>query len=152
MAFTYGPDLSIPLNYVRFRMNDNDSETPIYQDEEIQFFINKLGDNPTDRQLDGIALKLLKQYLHKLTTGPARERAGAYEVYNMSAETLRILIADLETDIKSASTPQPFFGGVYRDQVCRNRRNPALTDNVWEQDQFEEGECVDDRDFYNRKF
>lgn len=135
--FTYNANLSNPLDYVRFRMNDTDADMPLYQDGEIQYFINKY-DNPTESDLNRVALNLLKQYLYKIATGPARERAGSYEVYSMSAETLKVLIADLEAELKGAATPQVLFGGVFKDQVRRNRDNPAITDNVWHRDQFDE--------------
>lgn len=137
MAFTYTGDLSSPLEFVRFKMNDNEEDAPIFQDEEIQYFINRY-ENPTERDLVRIAHTLLKQHLYKISMGPARERSGKYEVYNMSAEVLKTLIADLGRELKAGVAPQPFFGGVYKQQVERNREDPKLVDNVWERDQFDE--------------
>lgn len=139
MAFTYDGTLSDPLQYIRFQINDVEEEMPIYQDGEIQYFIDKIEGEPTERDLDKIAVRLLKRFLYKLSYGPSRERAGAYEVYGITAETLKTLLYDLERQISDSAVPQPFFGGVYKSQVRKNRQNPALTDNVWERDQFEEG-------------
>lgn len=149
--FTYNADLSNPLDYVRFRINDTEADLALYQDEEIQFFINQY-DNPTEGNLNRVALKLLKQYLYKLSMGPARERSGSYEVYAMSAETLKTLIGDLEREIKATGTPQVLYGGVRREQVIRNRQDPRLTDATWHKDQFDEEERdLYDEGFYRRK-
>lgn len=147
MAFTYNGDLSDPLQYVRFQINDTDDATPIYQDGEINYFISKIEGEPTEKDLDLVAIRLLKKFLYKLSMGPSRERAGAYEVYGISAETVKTLISDLEKEVGSLSTPQVMFGGVYKSGVEKNHDNPSLTHPTWHKDQFHEDDADDNR-FY----
>lgn len=138
MAFTYTGDLNSPLELVRFLIHDTDETMPVFQDGEIQFFIDEYN-NPTRQNLMSVAALLLKNKIRQIALGPSRERAGQIEVYGASAESLKAVLADINDQLRSSKTPQPMFGGVYKSQVRRNRCNPALTDNVWEKDQFEEG-------------
>ena len=80
MSFTYSPDLTVALNYLRFRIDDKEEDFAEYQDEELNYFINKISGTPTESDLDKIALRLLKQQLQEILRGPGRERSGAFEV------------------------------------------------------------------------
>ena len=145
MAFTYTGDLSNPLELVRFLIHDTDETMPVFQDGEIQYFIDEY-DNPTKQDLMKVAALLLRNKIRQIALSPARERAGQIEVYNASAEALKTVLSDINDQIKANSTPQPMFGGVYKEQVRRNRQNTSLVDSVWERDQFEEHD--DDCGFY----
>lgn len=128
MTFSYTGDLSVPLNYVRFRLDDKSEEYAEYSDEELNYFINKIEGTPTENDLNKIALRLLKQQLQEILRGPSRERAGAYEVYAASAEALKLAVKELEDEIRSGRIVSPSFGGVYKAEVKQNRRNQAYTD------------------------
>lgn len=127
MTFSYSGDLSNPLDYLRFKLNDKDSEAPIFSNEELNYFISKAPEAPTEKDLNRIALKLLKQLLGEIARGPSRERSGAYEVYGASAESLKLAIQQLESEIRSSVTPTPSFGGVNKQEVERNRSNDTYT-------------------------
>lgn len=145
MAFTYNGDLNNPLEFVRFLIFDVDDTMPTFQDGEIQFFIDEY-ENPTRNDLRKVAALLLRNKIRQIALGPSRERAGQIEVYGTTAEALKTVLNDINDQIKSSSTPQVMFGGVYKSQVRRNRDNPALVDSVWERDQLEDHD--DDCGFY----
>lgn len=145
MAFTYTGDLSNPLELVRFLIHDTDETMPVFQDGEIQYFIDEY-DNPSKQDLMKVAALLLRNKIRQIALSPARERAGQIEVYNASSESLKTVLSDINDQIKSNRTPKPMYGGVYKSQVRKNRDNPALVDSVWERDQFED--YHDDCGFY----
>ena len=129
MTFTYASDLSQPLDYLRFRLGDKEEDYANYSDEELQFFIDKISGTPTELDLDKIALRLLKQQLQEIMRGPSRERSGAFEIYQASAEALKLAVKELEDEIRSSiGNPSPSFGGVYANTVAKNRSNKAYVD------------------------
>ncbi len=128
MSFSYTGDLTIPLNYVRFRLDDKLEEYAEYSDEELNYFIDKITGTPTENDLNKIVLRLLKQQLNEILRSPSRERAGAYEVYAASAGSLRLAITELENELRDARLVSPSFGGVYKCETKQNRRNQAYTD------------------------
>ena len=129
MTFSYSGDLSVPLNYVRFKLNDKEEDFAVYSDEELEYFINKVDGTPTENDLNKVSLKLLKQQLQEILRGPSRERSGAYEVYSASAEALKLAVKELEDEIRSSiGNPSPSFGGVYANTVAKNRSNKAYVD------------------------
>lgn len=135
MAFSYGADLTVPLDYLRFRINDKEEEYAVYQDGELNYFIDKVTGTPTENDLDKIALRLLKQQLQEILRAPSRERAGQYEVYRSDANALSLAISELEEDIrKSSGRPSPSFGGVYKCEVKQNRDNESLVHNKFYDD------------------
>jgi hypothetical protein len=124
MAFTYTGNLSDALEYVRFLIGDKDPEVALYQDEEINFFLSKHQDL-TENNIKRVALKLLKLMLNEILRGPSRERSGGYEVYQASAESLKLAVNQLEAEIRSVSGAAPSFGGVYSPSTENNRDNPS---------------------------
>lgn len=146
MAFSYNADLTDPLDYIRFRLDDKVEEYREYEDEELLYFIDKISGTPTETDLDKIALKLLKQQLQELLRAPSRERAGQIEVYKSSAQSLKAAIQELEDEIESTlHVPSMYTGGLYKDDVCDNRNNDNITDSKFDRDQFFYEECVPDR-------
>lgn len=147
MAFSYGADLTVPLDYLRFRLNDKEEEYAEYQDEELNYFINQISGTPTETDLNKIALRLLKQQLQEIMRGPSRERAGQYEVYAASAQSLKAAIDQLEDEIESTiNVPSMYAGGIDRNDVCGNRSNESLTQTVFDRDEFFDKECNTQRD------
>lgn len=147
MAFTYTADLTNSLDFLRFRLNDKIEEYAVYQDEELNYFINKIDGTPTEIDLNKIALKLLKQQLQEIMRGPSRERAGKYEVYAATSQSLKAAIAEIESEIdRTINVPSMYAGGVYKSDVCANRSNETLTQTVFDRDEFFDKECVNDRD------
>lgn len=135
MAFSYGADLTVPLDYLRFRINDKEEEYAEYQDEELNYFLNKISGTPTENDLDKVALRLLKQQLQEILRAPSRERSGQYEVYRSDANALSLAISELEEDIrKSSGRPSPSFGGVYKAEVDQNRNNESFVHNKFYDD------------------
>lgn len=148
MAFTYTGDLNNPLEFVRFMIHDTDENAPVFLDGEIQFFIDRY-DDPSQQDLMQVAALLLKNKIRQIALGPSRERAGQIEVYGASADALKTILADIDDQLVTTSTPQVLFGGVYKSQMRRNRQNPSLTDSVWERDgKFDTGVYDDDCGFY----
>lgn len=131
MAFSYTGDLTVPLNYLRFRLDDKDEEYAGFQDEELNYFLSKLSDTPTENDVDKVALRLLKQQLQELLRGPSRERAGSYEVYSSTSMSLSLAIKQLEDDIRRASPAKPSFGGVYAAEVEQTRNNQSFVPNTF---------------------
>lgn len=131
MTFSYTGDLTVELNYLRFRLDDKEEEYAEYQDEELNYFINKISGTPTEIDLDKIALRLLKQQLQEIMRGPSRERSGAYEVYGATAQSLSLAIKELEDDIRRASPASPSFGGVYQAEVDQTRKNEAFVPSTF---------------------
>lgn len=124
MTFTYTGDLNQPLEYVRFLIGDKDPEIALFADEEISFFLGKYTDL-TETNIKKVSLTLLKQMLNEILRGPSRERSGGYEVYGASAESLKLAVNQLESEIRSLSAATPSFGGVYKGEVESNRNNPS---------------------------
>lgn len=141
MAFTYTATLSQPLDYLRFRLDDKEEEYAEYQDEELQYFIDKVSGTPTELDLDKIALKLLRQQLQEILRGPSRERSGAFEVYGPTAGSLSAAIKDLEDEINNARPAKPFFGGVNRSDVQATREDSSVVEK-----KFYEGSVYSDPD------
>ncbi len=128
MSFSYSPDLSIPMNYVRRKIGDVEEEYAIFQDEEIQYFIDKYPSPQTEKDLNKASIHLLKLILQDLLRGPSRERTGAYEVYAATSESLRLYISMIEDEIKAATGyAAPSFGGVYKTPTVANRHNDSYT-------------------------
>lgn len=124
MTFTYSGNLSDPLEYVRFLIGDKDQEVALFLDEEINFFLNKYSEL-TENNIKRVALLLLKQMLNEILRGPSRERSGGYEVYGASAESLKLAVNQLESELRSIAGAAPSFGGVHSPQTENNRQNPA---------------------------
>ncbi len=141
MTFSYTATLSQPIDYLRFRLDDKEEEYAEYQDEELQYFIDKVSGTPSELDLDKIALRLLKQQLQEILRGPSRERSGAYEVYGPTAGSLRAAIEELENDINKARPAKPFFGGVNRSDVEANRSDTSVVEK-----KFYEGSVYSDPD------
>lgn len=128
MSFSYSFDLSVPLNYVRFTVGDTVDEGHVFEDEEIQFFIDKYPTPISERNLKRVAIGLLKVIVRDLLIAPSRERSGTYERYRSDANSLQLLIDCLEDEVKdSIGFASPSFGGVYKREVWSNRCNPAYT-------------------------
>ena len=129
MTFSYQADLTNPLDYVRFKLNDKEEDFAVYSDEELIYFIDKAGTSPTENDLNKVSLKLLKQQLQEIMRGPSRERSGAFETYQATAEALKLAVKELEDEIRSSiGNPSPSFGGVYANTVAKNRSNKAYVD------------------------
>lgn len=126
MAFTYTGDLTQPLQYLRFKLDDKEEDFAEYQDQELNYFINKISGTPTENDLNKIALRLLKQQLQEIMRGPSRERSGAFEVYGPTSESLKLAISELEDEIRLASPVKPFFGGVKKADIQRNREDESI--------------------------
>lgn len=127
MSFSYSPDLSIALNYVRWRTGDTEEEYREYEDEEIQFFVDQYPQPISMKDQNKVALGLLKKTLYEILTGPSRERSGAFEVYSPSAEALKLAIRELEDEITaSRGLAVPSFGGVKKSDYCRTKRDQSL--------------------------
>lgn len=126
MTFTYNGDLTDALQYVRFRIGDKEADWAIYSDEELNYFINQLGETFTEHDLNKLALRLLKQQLQELLRLPSRERSGQIEVYKATSESLKLAIQQLEYDIRAASVVKPYFGGVKKQDVRRNREDKSI--------------------------
>ncbi len=124
MTFTYSSNLNEPLEYVRFLIGDKDPEVALFADEEINFFLNKY-EELTEGNIKRVALKFLKQMLNEILRSPSRERSGGYEVYGASAESLKLAVNQLESEIRSIAGASPSFGGVYKHEVKSNRNNPS---------------------------
>lgn len=147
MSFSYSPDLSVPLNYIRWRTNDTEEEYVINDDEVITFFIQDMSAdplNPTRQELNKISLKFLKKTLNEILTAPSRERSGAFEVYGPSAESLKLAIAELEQETSTNSPPEMYAGGIYLSDVCQNRNDERFTKSVFDKDEFFNKECCGD--------
>jgi len=129
MSFSYAADLSKPLDYVRWRLNDTEEDFAEVEDEEIQFFLDDY-DSPVSRKnLNKVVLTFLKKQLYHLLISPSRERAGAFGVSNTTAQHLKLAIKEIEDEIKnSKGLASPSFGGVYQSDVKATRDNPAFTD------------------------
>ena len=148
MAFTYSPDLTIPLNYLRFKLDDKEEDFAEYQDEELNYFINKISGTPTESDLNKIALRLLKQQLQEILRGPGRERSGAFEVYSQSAESLKLAIKELEDELKAEQgLATPSFGGVYKADVCATRNNEAYVQSKFYDGRIYREDLKDDQFF-----
>ncbi|MBG23657.1 MAG: hypothetical protein CMF22_10065 [Idiomarinaceae bacterium] len=126
MSFTYTGDLTVPLQYLRFKLNDKVEEYALYQDEELNYFINQIQGTPTENDLNKVALKILRQRLQEIFRGPSRERAGQVEVYGPSAESLKLAIGELENEIRRNSPAKPYFGGVDKGDIDRNRKDDSI--------------------------
>ncbi len=141
MSFSYNPDLTVALNYLRWRIDDTEEDYAEFDDEVLQFFIDEVSGTPSTQDLDKIALRLLKKQLQEILRGPSRERSGAYEVYGPTAQSLEAAIAQLEKEISSNSPPTMYAGGVKIEDVCRNRNDNTLTQTVFDKDEFFNKEC-----------
>ena len=129
MSFTYDGNLNQPIQYVRFKIGDKDEDVAMFQDEEISYFIDKFGSSPTEKDLNRVALQFLKQMLNEILLGPSRERAGKYEVYGQTAEALKLAIKEIEKQIRANSPAKPYFGGVVKAEVERNREDDTLVES-----------------------
>lgn len=141
MSFTYTGDLSDPVQYVRFRITDTIEEVANYMDEEIQYFVDQYPSPQTQRQLDKVSYKLLQNWIMKLLSSPSRERSGQYEIYQASADALKVLADQIADQIASGNTPSVRAGGINRAEVCAERRNRSTTDFTWHKDMFFDNEC-----------
>jgi hypothetical protein len=126
MTFSYQADLTNPLDYVRFKLNDKEEDWASYSDEELNYFLGKLPNDPTENDLNKLALKLLKQQLQELLRSPSRERSGAFEVYKATSDSLKMAIQELESEIRSITVVKPYFGGVKKQDVRRNREDKSI--------------------------
>lgn len=129
MTFTYNGDLNNAIEYVRFKIGDKEEDVAMFADEEIQYFISKFGNNPTEQDLNRVALQFLRQMLNEILLGPSRERAGKYEWYSQTSESLKLAISELEKQIRLNSPSKPYFGGVTKKDVESIREDESLEPN-----------------------
>lgn len=143
MSFNYTGNLEDPVQYVRFKITDTDEATSYFQDEEISYFVNKYEAPQTDAQLNKAASELLKVWIKKLLAAPSRERAGAYEIYGTTAEALKTLLDDINSEIQAGmSPPSVKAGGINKAEVCRVRHDRTSTRPTWHKDMFFDEESV----------
>ena len=148
MAFSYSPDLTIPLNYLRFKLDDKEEDFAEYQDEELNYFINKISGTPTETDLNKIALRLLKQQLQEILRGPSRERSGAFEVYQATSESLKQAIKELEDELKAEQgLAQPSYGGVNKADVKATRNNQTFVQSKFYDGRIYRDDLKDDQFF-----
>lgn len=124
MSFKYEMNFNDPVQVVRYLIRD--TEAPGYwQDEEIGYELSRKSQPVSEKNVKLVALSMLKRAIIDLASGPSRERSGGYEVYSFSAETLKVLVRDLEKELKKTSSSGISFGGVYRNEVENSRWNSS---------------------------
>ena len=128
MSFSYTPDLTVPLNFIRFKLNDTDSLEYSFQDEEISYFISQLKTPYSNKDLLKICAMLLRQEIRKIAFYNSKEIAGRDQIERTSAESLKLALQMIEEEIKGGSVvlTGPSYGGVDKGEVNQNRHNEAL--------------------------
>lgn len=131
MSFTYTPDLHIPLNFIRFKLNDTDSQDYLFQDEEISYFISQLPEGYTAIDLLKICSMLLRQELRRVALLNSKEVAGRDTVERADIDSLKFALDLIDQEIKGNSRValvSPSYGGVFVREVEENRESDALVD------------------------
>lgn len=129
MTFAYTGNLNEPVQLVRFLIGDKEEDVAMFADEEIQYFLDKFGSSPSEQDVKRVALQFLRQMLNEILVGPSRERAGKYEWYSQTSESLKLAISELEKQIRLNSPAKPYFGGVTKKDVESIRQDDSLEPN-----------------------
>lgn len=128
MSFSYDFDLKNPLNFIRFKLNDNDSENPLFQDEEIKYFVDKLETPVSEVSLLKICSMLLRQEIRSLALSNKKEVAGRDTVERADMESLKYALQMIDEEIRGGSVvlTGPMYAGVNYREDQSNRENTDL--------------------------
>lgn len=128
MSFSYDTDLSKGLNYVRFKLNDTSEDDVLFQDEEIQYFIDQLKPPIVEKSLLKVCSTLLRQEIRSLALSNKKEVAGRDSVERADIESLKYALQMIEEEIKGGSVvlTGPVYGGVTLREDESNRCNTSL--------------------------
>lgn len=135
MAFSYtGDPTNNPIDALRIMLGDLDDVNPIYQDEEIEYFLSLNNDN-IQAAFYQLALSILPKF-----TRFARERAGQIEVYG--GDYFNNYLAWIKMITKPNSPAFQlvdggmFYGGIDRAEAQKNFLDPSIVDQPFYRGQF----------------
>ena len=149
MAFSYSLDLNLPLNFVRFKLNDTDPLDYSFEDEEISYFITQLPTPYTNKDLLKICAMLLRQEIRKIALYNTKEIAGRDTVERTDVDSLKLALSMIEEEIKGGTVvlASPSYGGVNKGEVTSNRETDSIIPA-----KFYHGRVVEDEDLLRREF
>lgn len=135
MTFTYtGDPTNNPIDALRVLLGDLDEDFPIYQDEEIEYFLTANNDN-IQAAFYQLAISILPKFARY-----ARERAGQIEVYG--GDYFNHYLAWIKLISKPTSPTFQlvdggmFYGGIDRAQAQKTFLDPSLVDQPFYRGQF----------------
>ena len=135
MAFSYtGDPTNNPIDALRIMLGDLDDVNPIYQDEEIDYFLSLNNDN-IQAAFYQLALSILPKF-----TRMARERAGQIEVYggdyfNNYLAWIKLISKPTAPSFQLVDGGM-FYGGIDRDQAQQYFLDPNIVNQPFYRGQF----------------
>lgn len=132
--FSYKPDLTVPLNFIRFKLNDTEGSYAVFQNEEIQYFIDQetppilIANKETQIRLLKICAMLLRRELRSLAMSATSQQAGRDSVTRADIDSLKWALDSIEQEIKGGSKAlvEANYGGVDKVDVKSNRADPSI--------------------------
>ena len=135
MSFSYtGDPLNNPIDALRILLGDLDEDNPIYQDEEIEYFLTMNNDN-VQATFYQLAISILPKFARF-----SRERAGQIEVYG--GDYFDHYLAWIKM-LNKPNSPSfqlvdggMFYGGIDRAEAQANFFDPSIVDQPFYRGQF----------------
>lgn len=135
MSYSYtGDPTNNPIDALRILLGDLDEVNPIYQDEEIEYFLTANNDN-IQATFYQLAVSLLPKFARF-----ARERAGQIEVYGGDYFNHYLAWIKLISKPTSASFQLVdggmYFGGIDKEQTQKFFLDPSIVSQPFYRGQF----------------
>lgn len=135
MSFSYtGDPTNNPIDALRIMLGDLDDVNPIYQDEEIEYFLSLNQDN-IQAAFYQLALSILPKFARF-----ARERAGQIEVYGGDYFNNYLAWIKMITKPNSPAFQMidggMYYGGIDRDQTLAYIFDPNIVNQPFYRGQF----------------
>lgn len=135
MSYTYtGNPATNAIDELRLLLGDLDQRHPIFQDEELSYFLDSANDNVRSAFYSA-AVTILPKFARS-----ARERAGQIEVYG--GDYFNHYLAWLKFIVKPTSpsfifaNDALFYGGIDRSETLQNFFDPSIVDQPFYRGQF----------------
>jgi len=127
-TFTYTFDpTNVPLDAVRFTLQDTDEDNVFLWDQEIEYTLTKNQGNVLRASLEGA-----RAMMAKFARMASREQSGKYTVYYTGkVNEYKSIIDSLEDQIGSESGYDIHYGGIDMDTVEEVRKDSSRVHNIF---------------------
>ena len=133
MSFTY--DITTNVGKLRLIISDNNSDSYIFEDDELDFFLDRNDNNITRTAIEicrALAMKFMQESSAKIRVDDIQiEEGNKHKYYTDLANDLE---RQLTSGLSSDSTLEIYFGGIYQDDINNNKQDQY--DNLIVNDPF----------------
>lgn len=139
MSFTY--DLTNNIGKLRLIISDNNSDSYIFEDEELEFFLDRNDENITRTAIEicrALAMKFMQESSAKIRIDDIQiEEGNKHKYYTDLANDLE---RQLTSGLSADSILEIYFGGVYESDLYNNKQdqyNEVIVDDPFTREMYD---------------